>query len=370
MSFGLLKHFKDKKVAASTNIQSPHFEHIIIGQDLGSVLKLVELKRTLPAASVKLISPRLLSKAALIENYQFGVSQLRSSEAVEGIYRKFHDAKIIPQAHDALFYKDGKFHEFSGRAKSMELAAAEDFFKTRGYKFEVSSFFTVQEWENLDAILNESLDLRIFDSIDKTSPQDLVQKAEWQLTFKDFSKMTCENLYVSMSPKKFLGHLDHKEKLTPELIDVCSAAQVQAAISVTWVLNKEVHATEQTLFIPQSMTHEWGHFIVEFESYDYQKKEQICHALFLIHEEEPQSEDLASKIKLMKRVLDRVFPTMEEATTKEYIRLDEEMFVSGIKDSAQEQLSFDYPTLKFLGQMSSMPTQFLNEKFLARTLLH
>ena len=164
--------------------------------------------------------------------------------------------------------------------------------------------------------------------------------------------------------------MTHKENLSADFIDFCTSVEVQSGISVTWKLNKEIFAEEKTLFIPQSMTHEWGHFLVEFESYNFQNKEQTCHALFLIHDDEPQSEDLASKIKLMKRVLDRVFPDIEKHITKEYIRFDNEMLISHIKDSLIEQISFDYPTLKFLGQIGFMQTDMAQEKFLARTLLN
>lgn len=370
MSFGLLKQFKDTKSGNTQTIPSKHFRHVIVGQDLGAVLKLVELKRTAPEESVRLITSRPINRQLLIENYDYGVSQLRSPAAVESIYRKFHNAKILPQAKEASFYKDGKFHDFGGRAKSMDLLAGEEFFTHKGYKLELQSLFSQEEWESLDTVLNENSEIRIFESIEKTSPNDLVDKKEWTMQFKDFSQATAENLYVSMSPKKFLGFIHNKEKLTKELIDVCTSVNVQAAISVTWKLNKEVHAEDRTLFIPQSMTHEWGHFVVEFEPYNYQMKEQVCHVLFLIHEEEPQSEDLATKIKLMKRVLDRVFPDIEKHITKEYIRFDEEMFISDVKDETQEQLSFDYPTLKFLGQTSPMVGAMSQEKFLSRVLLN
>jgi hypothetical protein len=196
-----------------------------------------------------------------------------------------------------------------------------------------------------------------------------VEKKEWTLAFKDFGYATCENLYVALSPKKFLGLVQRKEQLTPELVDLCSGVHVQAGISVTWKLDREIFPEERTLFVPQSMTHEWGHFLVEFEPYSYQEKQQVCHALFLIHEEEPQSEDLAAKIKLLKRVLDRVFPDIEKHIKKEYIRFDEEMFISGIKDAAAEQLAFDYPTLKFLGQATPMASELAQEKYLSRILL-
>jgi hypothetical protein len=118
------------------------------------------------------------------------------------------------------------------------------------------------------------------------------------------------------------------------------------------------------------MTHEWGHFIVEFENFNHQSQEQLCNILFLIHEEEPQSEELASKIKLMKRVLDRVFPDIEKHITKEFIRFEDEMLISDIKDSVVEQLLFDYPTLRFIGQSNPMPSEFSHEKYLSRVLMN
>ncbi len=343
---------------------------MIVGYDLGAVLKLIELKKSFPGEAVKIITNRPLSRQILLENFQYGVSTLRTPEAVEGIYRKHFNARILPESKDPVFYKDGKFHEFGARAKPMNLLAGEEFFSAKGHRLELSSFFDEESWTNLDTIINEALDMRIFESIEKTTPQDLVEKQEWTLAFKDFSRLTCENLYVSLSPKKFLNYLTHKESLTAELIDVCSAATTRGAISVSWILNKEFSQNDQTLFIPQSMTHEWGHFIVEFERFDHKTGKGLCHVLFLIHEEEPQSEDLAGKIKLMKRVLDRVFPDLEKHIEKEFIRFDEEMFIADIKDQTAEQLAFDYPTLKFLGQAAPMPSTYTQEKYLARTLLH
>jgi len=370
MSFGLLKHFKESKNNNGQTTTAKHYQHLIIGHDLGAILKLLELRKKTSSDTIRLISPRPITRQSLLEAYEFGVSQLRSTLSVENIFKKYHNAKILPQTKSPVFYKDGKFHDFGGRAKSMELREGEEFFTSRGYRFELSSLFEQEDWENLDSILNEHIEIRIFESIEKTIPDELVDKREWLLTFKDFVTISGENLYVSMSPKKFLNFIGHKEKFTPEFIDVCSSVSIQAGISITWKLSREIYSEEKTLFIPQSMTHEWGHFIVEFESFNYQSKEQICHVLFLVHDEEPQPEDLASKIKLMKRVVDRVFPDIEKHIIKEYIRFDDEMFISNIKDSSAEQLSFDYPTLRFLGQLSPMSEGMVQEKFLSRTLLN
>lgn len=370
MSFGLLKHFKDRKTSGETQVAAPkYFKHVILGTDLGAILKLVELKNAYPEDSIRLISPRVITRQMLIENYEFGVSQLRSELAVQEIYKKHFNAKISPLKKDALFYKDGKFHEFGSRAKPMELLPGEEFFTQKGFRISLESLFSEENWMNLDQIIADSLEIRILDSIEKSTPTDLVDKTEWKIDFKDFSTINCEYLYLSQSPQRFLQHLSNKDNMTPELIDACASAKIQTGLSVTWILNREVYAEEQTLFIPQSMTHEWGHFIVEFEPFNHTKKQQICHVLFLIHEEEPQTEDLGAKLRLMKRVLDRVFNDFDKSITKEYIRLDEEMFVSDLKESSLEQVGFDYPTLKFTGNLSPLAPELQGEKFLARTLL-
>ncbi len=366
MAFGLLKHFKDIKKSANIMGQMTHADHLIIGHDLGAVLKLIELKKNHAQESVKLISSRPLNKNLLIDTYELGVTHLRSEVAVENIYKKFYNAKIMPQKKDACFYKDGKFHEFSGRAKSMELQPGESFFMSKGYRIKVESFFDPEDWEQLDETLKMAVDVRHFEAIEKTLPNDLVNRNEWHLTFKDFSQMTCERLYVSQSPKRFLSYLSKREDFTPELIDVCTSVNIQSGIAVSWKLKKELFTEERTLFIPQSMTHEWGHFILEFED----RESPYCHALFLIHDDEPQTEDLASRIKLMKRVIERVFPQFEESILKEFIRFDEEMFISDWKDEAAEQVSFDYPTLKFVSQIAPMPSYLGQEKFMARVLLN
>ncbi len=366
MSFGLLKQFKDQKKSFQAHNEAKFVGHVVLGSDLGSVLKLIEVSKNHPGESIRLITSRLINKKLLIENYQFGVSQIRSQDAVTEIYKNHYNAKILAQKLLPQFYKDGKFHDFAGRAKSMELLEGEHFFLNKGYRLDISSFFAPEDWDNLDTIISQHIDIRIVEGIEKTEVKDLVEKGEWLITFKDFNKISCENLYSSLSPRKLLSFLKNKEKMTPDVIDFCSSTKIQAALSITWLMKKECSNEERTFFIPQSMTHEWGHFIVEFENTN---EGQFCHALFLIHEEEPQTEDLAGKIKLMKRVLERVFPDFENNIHKEYIRFDEEMFISDVKDNLIEQIGFDYPSLKFLGQIAPMKPQFVQEKFLSRVLL-
>jgi hypothetical protein len=91
--------------------------------------------------------------------------------------------------------------------------------------------------------------------------------------------------------------------------------------------------------------------------------------MFILENEEIQTEDIAIKIKLMKRVMDRVFPKIEDSIKEEFIRLDSQMFVLPGSKSSLEQILFDYPHLKFIGQSSVLPDEWSEEKYFARSLL-
>ena len=365
MSFNL-RAFKDLKKDQKTKNPRRHFRHLILGHDLKAIMLLVELKAKFPDEAVHLMTPRLITKKTLIETYQNGVSTLRDENTVTEIYKSFFDFKCSKHSHEPLFYKDGKFHDFAGRAKSMELRDGEAFFKSMAYRFDISSLFKADDWEKLDELLNEAQEVRVIDLVQKTEPQDLVDKNEWLLTTKDYNEISAENLYVTLAPGKFLSLIHDKSSITTELMDYLSSVKVLQGIQVSWELSKELYAEERTLFIPQSMTHEWGHFILEFEAYNHATKTQKLHVMFLIHEEEPQAEDLASKIRLMKRVIDRVFSDFEKHIKKEFILYSEEMIQWDQKDALAEQISFDYPTLKLLGEGGP---SYGNFQFIGRSIL-
>ena len=369
MSFGLIKRFKDMKKIPDGGVKKTFAKHVIIGHDLGAILKLIELRKDNPAEHVRLISNKPLSQKSILEDYQKSVSLIRSPSAVEAIYKKFFNAQILPQTTEPVFYKDGKFHDFSGRAKPMELVRNELFFSSKGYDFQVESFFEASDWENLDELLKTSQDMKIFESIVKTDPADLVDKEEWSLTFKDFTELGTENLYVSFAPHKFLNLITNKNDLDSSLIDFCSATESLSAMNVSFELAKDFGHTSQTLFVPQSMTHEWGHFIIEFGEFKNTHKTATCNVLFLVNEEEPQAEDLGGKIKLMKRVLERVFTDFEKSIKSETIRFDEDMFIEGVKDQALRDVLAKYPTLQFLGQSKLVDPELSGEQYLTRTLI-
>ncbi|HLW56963.1 MAG TPA: hypothetical protein VKY27_06230, partial [Bacteriovoracaceae bacterium] len=62
MSFGLIKRFKDLRKTPEDGVKKTFSRHVIIGHDLGAILKLVELRKDNPAEHVRLISNKPLSQ--------------------------------------------------------------------------------------------------------------------------------------------------------------------------------------------------------------------------------------------------------------------------------------------------------------------
>jgi hypothetical protein len=121
---------------------------------------------------------------------------------------------------------------------------------------------------------------------------------------------------------------------------------------LSWLASKELYPEAATLFVPQSMTHEWGHFIVDIHSYDSKKNGHLINALILLHEEEPTSELMADKIKLCKRVFERVFNDFSQYTSKEYIHASEHLFQTPHELSLLDALLVGVPKVHLLPSRS------------------
>ena len=98
--------------------------------------------------------------------------------------------------------------------------------------------------------------------------------------------------------------------------------------------------------------HEWGHFICDFNDFDEVSGRQEFSCLMFVNEDEVNEEELAKKIRLMKRVVDRVFTGFTKSNYNESIHYNQEMYINKCDDSLYESLS-TLP-IKFIGQGAPM----------------
>ncbi|MCE3014016.1 MAG: hypothetical protein LW878_13225 [Proteobacteria bacterium] len=364
MSFGIKSFKKNKQDLAAG--EKRHITHVILGQDISAVLKLVSLKSQHAPENLRLITPRFLTREVLIDQFRCSPSTLRSNEHTLQVLEKYPFAKSLRYETESLFYKDGSWHKFNSRAKPMELKSFEETFRPARQELTLESLFSPEDWEQLDETLKTYQSVRVLEKLEKQVPTDLAQVDEWWMLFHDLGEVTATHLYTSLSARELLKRSGQGQSLPTEMSAWLSSVEKKAAIAIRFDCSKQLHEETQTLFIPQSMTHEWGHFIVDVHPYDAQTKSHPLMALILLHDEEPTSEIMADKIKLLKRVFERVFPRFQETIQSEYIFVSEDFFEVINNEKLAEELNVGVPSLTLLGQYS---TENLTHNFLSRALL-
>jgi hypothetical protein len=323
MSFGL-KVLKKRHDGLKSESACVHIPQVVIGYDVAAVLKVLELRKTLAPEQLRLVTPHLITRERLLDSYQHVVSRWRDNAVTLSASAKFPCVKSHRIDHESLFFKEGQWHKFAGRAKPMDLQPGEAFFQAPRQDVPLAGFFAPDDWENLDAILHSYQSVRVLENLTKTTPTDLVSPAEWTMLFHDLGEVTCAELWLSLPARLVLKATHQGQTLPPELAAHLAGVRRQAAVNLHWEFSKEIHPQARTLFVPQSMTHEWGHFIVDVHAWN--GRSQQMDVLILLHEEEPTTEGMADKIKLAKRVLDRAFPGFEKSLTSEHIVASEDFF--------------------------------------------
>lgn len=366
MSFGI-KALKRVDKDLHSGHARQHISHVILGDDLAAVLKLVELKNKIGPENLRLITPRLLSRQVLLEQHACAVSTLRNNDVTLRIMERHPHVRTVNYGEETLFAKEGQWHRFGGRAKPMELLPGETHYLPPRQDLDLASLFSSADWEGLDDILNTYQHVRVLEKLEKMVPTDLVHKNEWWMLFHDLGEVTCEELWLSLPARLVLKATSQGQTLPPEAAAYLTSVKGSAAVAIGWECTQELHSGARTLFVPQSMTHEWGHFILDLHPWDAARGCYPVNALILIHDDEPTSEGMADKIKLCKRVLERVFPSFEQHMGPERIHASEDYLENPGDAALAESLQVSVPQLHLLGAYAPGPADAL---FLARALLN
>lgn len=335
--FGL-RAFKALKQDSSTNEKRIYVRHLVVGEDFFAIKKLLRLQNKFGRENVKILSERMLSKEGLLSQWKCTPKLLRNKKALDNIIGLFPRLEIVPKESACAFYKDTKFHEFGGRAKSFELKAGEEYFTRPSADYRLDLFFSDEEWNHLDETLKEANLIKIIEKIEVTTPTDLVEKTNFIILTGENEKIECEKLYYFKSPKKLLKLVKNNEVLPDSFHEFASRIEEKAGLVVHFSFPNILHEKAQTVFLPQSVTHEWGHFICDFEAFDEFSKKQKATVLMILQDDEGGSEEeLAKKIRLMKRVMERVYPEMGKMQYEEHIHYSDEMFLAEIPHGIKEE---------------------------------
>lgn len=348
--FGLRALKKEIK-ENETTLSHKFYKYIVCGENTFGALTFLKLSKKFPG-EVKFITKNPFFKEDMIKEWECTLNSIRSNEVADALISLNPRFEIMKNEKDVLFYKDTKFHKFGGRAKPHELKEGESFFTNSPCAIQMQAMFDPEEFETFDDLVKEDQLHKIISKIEICKPTDLVEKVNFKIQTGESESLTCEKLYFCESPKKFLNLVSNKEDLNDIVYSFAAGITNDQAIAVNFKCNREISKEVGTIILPQSLTHEWGSFILDFEEFDPATNMQSFKALTFIGEDDLQEEDLAKKIRLMKRVIERVFPELSKADVEQSIRFSDEYRVSGTNDTQYDGLQDQ--NVRFLGQGSAI----------------
>jgi hypothetical protein len=367
--FGI-RAFKKLKEEHTHQEKRQYFPHIVYGENTFAVLTYLKLVEKFGVESVRLVCANYIDKQSLLNEWKCSPNLLRDEGIASALSERYIKLEIIATGQQSVFYKDSKFHLFNARTKPFEIMPGEEYFQPMAYSMNLEGLFTTETWNNLDEVLRPQLS-KYIDRIELSTPTDLVQKVNYVLQTGQFESLECEHLYWCESPKNFYAKVENKNKINDALGEFCNSIEHQPAMAVAFEVDSQVYEGHGTVYLPQSVTHEWGHFICDFKEYDPATKKQKFVCMMLVNEDEVNEEELAKKINLMKRVIERIMPNFSKARHNEHIHYSSCMFINNVKDELADDIEFDHAHLHFLGAGAPISGQENSQawRYLPRALM-
>ncbi len=345
----------DLRSLKKTHNQEDHIEttkyckHIVYGENIYGVLTFLKLNEKYPG-EVKLITNNSYLKEDFENELKTSLNSIRSQAVADELNGLNASLEITPSQTKVKFYKDTKFQPFGGRAKPHDIKSNEEFFIAPYFNFNSNAILKAEQRENFDQLMSENQTHKLIKSIEMIENTDLADQTNFKVHTGDYENFTCENLYFCESPKKFFNLVSNKDSLPESVQKFCVTIENHSAIAVHFKAKAEVYPESGSLIIPQSMTHEWGSFLLDIEPFNPTNSTQELTAVTFLSEDDVQEEDLAKKIKLMRRVIERVLPEFTEENVDQMIRFSDEFDITGVDDTLFSDLQSEH--VKFCGHAS------------------
>lgn len=335
--FGLRAFKRLKEESHQKNMKVSYLQHLVYGGSEYAVLTYLKLRQRHGADKVGIICKDPISKQDVIKQHRVCVHTVRNETCAERLKIECPQLELVKESASVQFYKDGKLHAVDGRAKPYAFLEDEDFFQNQFYHLRKENLFDQNDWENLDEILEATQINKYIQKIEKLTPNDLVNPVNFRLSTGEHENFECEKLYWCDSPKSFYRLVSNKNELSDASGAYISALEQRIGLNVRFECEGRVSEERGTLLIPQSLTHEWGYFVVDVEAYDESLNQQALRTMLLIEGDEVTEEELAKKIKLLKRSLARVLPEFEKADMQEHIFYNDTILIKNCQDELYYQ---------------------------------
>lgn len=338
MAFKDLHKLKKITVVEKEFIEVPH---LVVGKDIFALSIYNELKNKYGPDKVRLLSEDIIFKSDLLPK---GPSTFRGEANKKIIYELYPDAISEISSERSLFYKDMTWKSFGGRSKSETLKFSEEFFTTSRFKTEMEIIFPeLKNYENYLAAINlEAYQVRL-KSICRAGDKFKVECING-------TEFLISKLYFGHSPSQYLKFYSEKNEFSDAFIEFCENTKTTSAICMKFIFEKPIVDIKETLFIPLSYTHEWGHFIGEFNVNSHENdNEQEVEFIHFLDENHESEEDVSKVIHLLKKSMEKIFENFSRTNVKENIILEQSIGCLKIDDDLFLKSQNETKNLFFLG---------------------
>jgi hypothetical protein len=331
MAFKDLHKLKKVVVVEKENISAPH---LVVGKDIFALSIYKALQEKYGKEQVRLLSEDTILKSDLLPK---GPSTVRGESNQKIIKEIYPEAVGEIGAGVALFYKDMTWKSFGGRSKPEALKFNEEFFTTTRFNVDAENIFPeLKNSEEFLAGLNaEAYQVRL-KSIHRSGEG-------FKVECLNGTEFECDKLYFGQSPYQYLEFYSNKNELSDVFIEFCESTKTPSALFVKFVFEKPITDIKETLFIPLSYTHEWGHFVGEFN--EAANGEQEVEFINFLDEDQASEEDISRVIRLLKKNMEKIFDKFSKIKAREYIvleqeigclKIDDDLFVRSLNDEKND----------------------------------
>ncbi len=318
-------------------------QHVVVGEDLFSLCLYEKLKNKFGLEQVALLSEYPVARTDI---YPLGPSTLRGRKNVEKIECLFPDLELQRKEASPLFYKELKWRDFCGRIKPQKLLWNEKFFTQPRVEFDLEALYPfLREEEFFVSINKERLDLSLI-GFCREEPRDLLEPRYFSLDCADGTRVGCEFLYWARSSQAFLKSYQDKGQLSEKFVQFCKETCSPSALYIRFDFDQAITDKFETLFIPLSYTHDWGHFVGEFR--DRGESGQRAEFVTYLDADQSSEEEVSRKIRLLKRNLNKIFKNFSKIPFKEFIKLSEDSACLKIDDRLFQRVRGELPNFQMV----------------------
>ena len=335
MGFGITS-LKKKSVKESiqTKILAPH---LLVGDDFATCIKFCQL--------IKEFGP---DNVIWLKNHQ------ETTDQIENKWKHFSFLSVRKtepdQAESCCFYKDQQFKAFGGRSQPQEMSDVEiqliGHTEHKTWDEILDEFEVRDQWSEFNNHAQKCVKEVVIANFASGDSDDLVEANYWGVMTTKNEFFLSENCYWGASIRNLRSIMD-RSSLNSEATDSIefqAANQMEIpAFVVHFEFDAEVKLDAPTsrVFIPVSQSQEQGHFVGLIQS----KSVSFFH--HFQDELEVNKEEVAKRLKKLKRNLERIFKTDIFNNTHEMIYFSSSLFSLPI-ETFEEKIENTPKKLHFL----------------------